>query len=410
MKIEILIPVILALLILSFMFKMIDKAYTEVNKSKLKQLAAANRKNAKKVLDIAENINQHQSMFLVGSTISNITIAVLLADTLNNELDNVGIFISLIISLVLVILFGVITPNMIGIKRSEEATLKTLWFVQLFNVVLFPIIFIVKGYQVILQKVFKLKETSTFTEDELLDIVEEAESEGSINENESNLIRSVFDFDELKVEDIFTPRVHVVAVSKSSTNNEITKAFKKSGYSRLPVYDNNIDHIVGIINHKDFYNEVVLGKAKLEDIIKPSVIVTEYMKVSDLLALLKSNKAHMAIVNDEYGGTLGVVTMEDILEELVGDIWDEHDEIVEQMTKISDQVYKVKGNAKIEDLFEELELEYEVDHTTLNGFLLELFGYIPKKGEAITYENLEFKVLVADHKQVIEAEVTVIEQ
>lgn len=410
MNIEILIPVILALLILSFMFKMIDKAYTEVNKSKLKQLAAANRKNAKKVLDIAENINQHQSMFLVGSTISNITIAVLLADTLNNELDNVGIFISLIISLVLVILFGVITPNMIGIKRSEEATLKTLWFVQLFNVVLFPIIFIVKGYQVILQKVFKLKETSTFTEDELLDIVEEAESEGSINENESNLIRSVFDFDELKVEDIFTPRVHVVAVSKSSTNNEITKAFKKSGYSRLPVYENNIDHIVGIINHKDFYNEVVLGKAKLEDIIKPSVIVTEYMKVSDLLALLKSNKAHMAIVNDEYGGTLGVVTMEDILEELVGDIWDEHDEIVEQMTKISDQVYKVKGNAKIEDLFEELELEYEVDHTTLNGFLLELFGYIPKKGEAIIYENLEFKILVADHKQVIEAEVTVIEQ
>jgi CBS domain containing-hemolysin-like protein len=410
MKIEILIPVILALLILSFMFKMIDKAYTEVNKSKLKQLAAANRKNAKKVLDIAENINQHQSMFLVGSTISNITIAVLLADTLNNELDNVGIFISLIISLVLVILFGVITPNMIGIKRSEEATLKTLWFVQLFNVVLFPIIFIVKGYQVILQKVFKLKETSTFTEDELLDIVEEAESEGSINENESNLIRSVFDFDELKVEDIFTPRVHVVAVSKSSTNNEITKAFKKSGYSRLPVYENNIDHIVGIINHKDFYNEVVLGKAKLEDIIKPSVVVTEYMKVSDLLALLKSNKAHMAIVNDEYGGTLGVVTMEDILEELVGDIWDEHDEIVEQMTKISDKVYKVKGNAKIEDLFEELELEYEVDHTTLNGFLLELFGYIPKKGEAIIYENLEFKILVADHKQVIEAEVTVIEQ
>ncbi len=410
MKIEILIPVILALLILSFMFKMIDKAYTEVNKSKLKQLAAANRKNAKKVLDIAENINQHQSMFLVGSTISNITIAVLLADTLNNELDNVGIFISLIISLVLVILFGVITPNMIGIKRSEEATLKTLWFVQLFNVVLFPIIFIVKGYQVILQKVFKLKETSTFTEDELLDIVEEAESEGSINENESNLIRSVFDFDELKVEDIFTPRVHVVAVSKSSTNNEITKAFKKSGYSRLPVYENNIDHIVGIINHKDFYNEVVLGKAKLEDIIKPSVVVTEYMKVSDLLALLKSNKAHMAIVNDEYGGTLGVVTMEDILEELVGDIWDEHDEIVEQMTKISDKVYKVKGNAKIEDLFEELELEYEVDHTTLNGFLLELFGYIPKKGEAIIYENLEFKILVADHKQDIEAEVTVIEQ
>lgn len=410
MNIEILIPVILALLILSFMFKMIDKAYTEVNKSKLKQLAAANRKNAKKVLDIAENINQHQSMFLVGSTISNITIAVLLADTLNNELDNVGIFISLIISLVLVILFGVITPNMIGIKRSEEATLKTLWFVQLFNVVLFPIIFIVKGYQVILQKVFKLKETSTFTEDELLDIVEEAESEGSINENESNLIRSVFDFDELKVEDIFTPRVHVVAVSKSSTNNEITKAFKKSGYSRLPVYENNIDHIVGIINHKDFYNEVVLGKAKLEDIIKPSVVVTEYMKVSDLLALLKSNKAHMAIVNDEYGGTLGVVTMEDILEELVGDIWDEHDEIVEQMTKISDKVYKVKGNAKIEDLFEELELEYEVDHTTLNGFLLELFGYIPKKGEAIIYENLEFKILVADHKQVIEAEVTVIEQ
>ena len=349
-------------------------------------------------------------MFLVGSTISNITIAVLLADTLNNELDNVGIFISLIISLVLVILFGVITPNMIGIKRSEEATLKTLWFVQLFNVVLFPIIFIVKGYQVILQKVFKLKETSTFTEDELLDIVEEAESEGSINENESNLIRSVFDFDELKVEDIFTPRVHVVAVSKSSTNNEITKAFKKSGYSRLPVYENNIDHIVGIINHKDFYNEVVLGKAKLEDIIKPSVVVTEYMKVSDLLALLKSNKAHMAIVNDEYGGTLGVVTMEDILEELVGDIWDEHDEIVEQMTKISDKVYKVKGNAKIEDLFEELELEYEVDYTTLNGFLLELFGYIPKKGEAIIYENLEFRILVADHKQVIEAEVTVIEQ
>ena len=242
------------------------------------------------------------------------------------------------------------------------------------------------------------------TEDELLDIVDEAQTSGSINEDEGDLIRSVLDFGDLKAVDIFTPRVQMIGVSIDEATNSIIKKFKKSGYSRLPVYRHSLDDIAGIINHKDFYNLVVLDKHELSSIITKPVNVSEYMKVSDLLALLQETKAHMAIVKDEFGGTLGIVTMEDILEELVGEIWDEHDEIVERIVKISDNEYRVKGNTALDDLFEELEIEdFEAsDHTTVNGWVLEKLGTMAQVGMSFDEFPLHVVVSAADDKKVLE--------
>jgi CBS domain containing-hemolysin-like protein len=240
------------------------------------------------------------------------------------------------------------------------------------------------------------------TEEELLTYIQEAEQEGGINENEGNLIRSVIDFDDLIVEEIFTPRVNVVAVDVSSDLKTITKAFKQSGYSRLPVYETNIDKIIGTINHKDFYNRVLLEKESLEDIISPPVFVTEYMKVSHLLNLLKAHKAHLAIVKDEFGGTLGVVSMEDILEELVGDIWDEHDEIVEQIVKEDETHYRVKGHADLEDVFETLGMDEELEFSTINGWVTDELGRIPVAADSFTYKNVSVHVMSADMKKVLE--------
>ncbi len=400
--------IVLALLILfSAFFSATETAFSSLNQIKIKHLAQNGHHGAKRTLKLSENFDKVLTTILIGNNIMNIGAASLATVLFVRYWGNAGVTISTAVMTTLVLIFGEITPKSMAKKAPESFALTVTPFLMLCMFILTPFNFIFSLWQKLMNKVFKFKKEAATTEDELLTYVSEVQQEGGINENEGDLIRSVIDFDDLKVEEIFTPRVNVIAISENDDLKKITHAFRHSGYSRLPVYDTNIDHIIGIINHKDFYNRVLLEKQALDTIIKPPVFVTEYMKVSNLLELLQEYKSHMAIVKDEFGGTLGIVTMEDILEEIVGDIWDEHDEIIEQMIKIDDKNYRVKGNADLEDIFEELGINEELEFSTVNGWAQDELGKIPSIGEVFNYRNLTVTITGADTKKVLEVNIEV---
>jgi len=400
--------VVLAVLIFfSSFFSATETAFSSLNQIKIKHLAQNGHHGAKRTLKLSENFDKVLTTILIGNNIVNIGAASLATVIFVRYWGNAGVTISTAVMTTLVLIFGEITPKSMAKRIPETFALAVTPVLMLFIFLLTPLNIIFSLWQKLMNRVFKFKKEAPTTEDELLTYVSEVQQEGGINENEGDLIRSVIDFDDLKVEEIFTPRVNVVAISEFDDLKKITHAFRHSGYSRLPVYDTNIDHIIGIINHKDFYNRVLLEKQALDTIIKPPVFVTEYMKVSNLLELLQEYKAHMAIVKDEFGGTLGIVTMEDILEEIVGDIWDEHDEIIEQMIKIDEKNYRVKGYADLEDVFEELGINEELEFSTVNGWAQDELGKIPSIGEVFNYKHLTVTITGADTKKVLEVNIEV---
>lgn len=250
------------------------------------------------------------------------------------------------------------------------------------------------------------KEEETDAEEELLNLVQEAENEGELDEEESELIRKAISFNDLVVSDILTPRVDIVAVSKEETKEEIAEKFFESGFSRFPVYDGTIDSIVGIINEKDFNNYVVYRKKTVESIIKPVQFVPHSMELFKLLKLLQKNKSHMAVVTDDYSGTMGIVTLEDILEELVGEIWDEHDKVTSDFEEISENECRVVGGLNLDKLFDYFDMENDFpDVSTVSGLIIELLGRIPDEGEAAEYKGLKFTVLKKDFRRIMKVDV-----
>ncbi|MBU1094056.1 MAG: hemolysin family protein [Firmicutes bacterium] len=402
------IGVLIFLILLSAFFSSAEIAFSSLNQIKLKHYIQNGNKRAQQTLKLSEKFEKVLTTILIGNNIVNILSASIATVFFFKFWPNYYVTISTAVMTTLVLVFGEITPKSLAKKIPEKYALAITPVLRVFIWVLTPLNWLFGLWQKLMNRMFKFENEAAITEEELLTYVSEVQHEGGINENEGELIRSVIDFDDLKVEEILTPRVHVIGVSLEEEVKKIVHTFKHTGYSRLPVYDGNIDHIVGVINHKDFYNLVVLEKQPLDSIIKPPVYVTEYMKVSHLLELLRANKSHMAIVKDEFGGTLGVVSMEDILEELVGDIWDEHDEIIEQIVEIDDQTYRVKGNADLEDLFDLLKISEDLDFATVNGWVLDELGRIATVGDEFTYQNLKVTVTAADTKKVLEVLIEVI--
>lgn len=397
------IAILFILIIASGFFSSTETAFSSVNKIKLKSMIQNGHKRAVRTLAYSERFEEIITTILIGNNIANILSASIATVFFVRHWGDIGVTISTAVMTTLVLIFGEIAPKSFAKKVPEKYALAMtplLWF---FLLILKPFSIIFGGIQKGLNKIFTFSEEPAITEEELLTYVSEAQQEGGINENEEELIKSVIDFDDLIIEEIFTPRVDVIAVSENDELEKIRLAFKHSGYSRIPVYDTSIDHIIGVINHKDFFNLVLLEKQPLDTIIKPPVFVTEYMKVTNLLGLLQDTKSHMAIVKDEFGGTMGIVTMEDILEELVGEIWDEHDEIVERIVKIDEYKYRVKGNAELDLLFDELGLADELDVSTVNGWILDEMGKIPFIGDSFHYKNLIVTITGADTKRVFEA-------
>ncbi len=268
---------------------------------------------------------------------------------------------------------------------------------------------LVGGRQRLAEKIFKIGKSGGVTEDELITMVEAAHTEGGIDEHESQLIRSAIEFEDMEASDIMVPRVNVVAVDESASVEEIAGVFAEHGYSRLPVYRDTIDTVIGILHEKDLFSLVRQGKTDIHSVLQNAVCVSENMKISAVLRLIQKARVHMAMVVDEFGGTSGIVTLEDILEELVGEIWDEHDEVEVLYKKVGENTFLVSGSENLEDMFEELGVhpEEEFDVISVGGWVTERLERIPKAGEQFSYENLDITVTKANVRRVLEVRVKV---
>ncbi len=394
--------VMLALVLLSAYFSATETAFLAMNRIRMKNLAENKNKRAMTVLQVSKDFDKLISTILIGNNIVNITLSTVATVFFVNLFSKNGATISTVVVTVVVLIFGEITPKGLAKDAPESFALFSAPIIRMISVLLAPLNFFFALIKKLISKLFTAKQEKRCTEQELITIVEEAEHEGGIDEQESELIRSAIEFNDREAADILTPRVDFVAIHQTASNDEIADAFAASGYSRLPVYDGTLDSIVGVIHHKDFFNSVFRSRRPLASIIKPAVFITGNMKISDLLRLLQRNKSHMAFVTDEYGGTVGLVTMEDILEELVGDIWDEHDEIVEEFVPVGENIYKILCSADLEEMFDRFQIDDEADASTVSGWVVEQLGKIPDEGDRFQYENLSVTVLKADSKRVLE--------
>ena len=307
-----------------------------------------------------------------------------------------GATVSTAVITVTVLIFGEITPKSLAKESPESFASFSAPIINFIRIILTPVNWLFAQWKKLVSKMFKSKDDRTLTEEELLSLVEEVEHSGGIGEQESELIKNAMELNENDAADIATPRVDVVAIPVDASKEEISSTFAESGYSRLPVYEETVDGIIGIIHQNDFYREINNPKINIHDIMKKPIFVPQTIKIGSLLKLLQHEKCHMAVVSDEYGGTYGIVTMEDVLEELVGEIWDEHDEVEEDFTKVSDGVYTVSGSADPEETLENLGIDKEVDCATMGGWVMDELNKIPEVGDTFDCEGYTVTVTAVD--------------
>lgn len=404
--------IIIGCIIMSAYFSATETAFSSLNRIRIKNMAEKGNKRAGLVLKLSENYDGLLSTILIGNNIVNIASASLATVIFVKLLgDEAGASISTVVTTIVVLIFGEVSPKSIAKESPEQFAMFSAPFLNAFMVLLTPANYLFKQWKKLLSLLIRTSGDSGITEEELLAIVEEAKQDGGIDEQEGSLIKSAIEFTELEAMDIATPRVDVTGIPVDADREEIAAVFGETGYSRLPVYKDKIDDIIGIIYQKDFYNQVYRGVCSVEAIVRPALYVAKSKKINVLLKELQKNKMHIAVVIDEFGGTMGIVTLEDILEELVGEIWDEHDVVVQEIEKISDQEYLVLGNTSVEKLFEELGGEEEFESFTVSGWVMELAERIPEEGDVLYYENMTITVMkmkdrrVEQVRIVLEAEV-----
>lgn len=398
---------ILALLFLvacSAFFSASETAYTSLNTVRMKRMAADGNNRAAKVLRLAERYESLLSTILIGNNIVNILASSLATVMFVRWMGDGGVSVSTVVTTVFILLFGEVTPKNLAKEHAETIALRFYPLLFFVTKIFTPLNWLLGCWQRLVGKMVKPSEDRGFTEEELITIVEEAENEGGIDAHESELIRSAIEFNDMNVEEILTPRVDIQGVELEATEAEIATAFEESGYSRLPVYQETMDNIVGILHEKDFYAK--RGKVGLREMMTTPIFVMQNIRVSDLLKLLQKSKAHMAVVVDEYDGVQGIVTMEDILEELVGEIWDEHDEVVEAYRELPDGSYLVSGGANLDDLLERFDINKEYDPVTVNGWVQEELGRFPSAGDSFECDGLRVTVEKAEKRRATEVRVT----
>lgn len=406
---------IIILIFVSAFFGFAETSLSFVNKVRLKTMAADGSKKAARVLKIVEDFDKVLSTILVGNNIVNITIAglaTILFTGLIKDNAPLAVTLSTVITTFVILVFAEVTPKSIAKEKPETFAMLIAGPMRFLMIILTPVNAAFMLWKKLLKKMFKLENQSKITDDELISYVETAAEEGGINESESELIKSAIEFDRLEAKDIMVPRVNVIAVSDAVSVEEAGAVFKEHGFSRLPVYSGTIDNIIGNIHVKDFYNSCMLEGKPLKDIIQPSVYASKSMKIDGVLKLLQEAKIHMAIVVDEFGGTSGIVTLEDVMEELVGEIWDEHDEEQVLFKRLDEDTFITSGAQNLEDIFESLGVKpkEEFESTTVGGWVTERLGKIPLAGESFIFENLSVTVTKANIKSVLEVKIKIISE
>lgn len=403
-----LIGVLALLLAMSAYFSATETAFTSLNRIRMKSMAQGGAKRARLVLELTENYDKLLSTILIGNNVVNIASASLSTVIFTAYFGNTGVTISTVVMTVLVLVFGEISPKSMAKEAPESFAMFSAPFLKGLMALLTPLNWLFMQWKKVISRFFHHTDDRTVTEEELLTLVDEAQSDGGIDEQEGELLRSAIEFQDLDARDILTPRVEIKAVSERNTPEEIAALFRSTGFSRLPYYEGAIDNIVGVVNQKDFYGRED-WRADVKSVVSPVLFIPDSMKIARLLHLLQQNKAHMAVVTDEYGGAAGIVTLEDVIEELVGDIWDEHDAVEEnEFQKLSDRTYRVDGGADLEDMLALFDMEEDpaLDVSTVNGWVLSILGRIPKEGEQFRYDKLTAVVTKADARRVMEVEIS----
>lgn len=384
--------IIILLLVMSAVFSGSEMAFSSVNKIRLKNYAAQGNKRAEKALKIANAFDDALTAILIGNNIVNILSTSISTVLFTQLLGSGGVGAATAVMTVLVLIFGEITPKSYAKSHAESVALfmaEPLWVL---IKIMTPFVYLFK----ILQNAMKPKDNQpTVTEDELKYMIEEIEEQGVLEEQESDLVKSALEFDEITVDEILIPRVKVVAVERHESFEKIKQIFLEEMYSRLPVYEKSVDNIIGVINNKSFFRLDSHGKEDISEIMQEIIHLSDLKLISEALKEMQKNKMHMAVVLDQYGGTKGIVTLEDIIEELVGEIYDENDEVENNFIKTGDNEYEVSGELSVNDMLENLELpegEIESASNTVGGWVMEILGHVAEEGE--TAESGAFKLTV----------------
>lgn len=401
---------IVILVMCSSYFSATETAFTSLNTIRMKTWAENGDKRAARALAVGEDYDKLLSSILIGNNIVNITATTISTLLFTKIFVTYGATISTVVITIVVLIFGEISPKSVAKEFPERFAMFSAPILRVIIVVLTPLNFLFSMWKKLLSKIFKPSGDDGITEEELMGIVDQAESEGGLDAHEGDLIRASIEFNDLDVSDILTPRVDLVAVDEESTMQEVGALFVENGYSRLPVYHETIDNIIGVIHQKDFYKARVRGEDRLAMIKSPVVYTTPNTKIFKLLRILQMNKVHMAVVVDEYGGTEGIVTLEDILEELVGEIWDEHDEVTEFLRKQPDGSYNIDCTTDLDDMYDLFEIKGECEASTVSGWVLEQIDRIPKQGDHFIAEGLEVTVTAVDNRRVMEINVKPVPQ
>ncbi len=402
---------IILLVTLSAMFSSCETTFSTVNKVRLKNYAAQGNQKAKKALRIAESFDNSLTAILIGNNIVNIASTSLSTVLFTDLFGSKGVGIATVVMTIVVLTFGEILPKTFAKENAEKFAYFFASPLYLVIILLTPLVKFFTAFKNFVSRFYKNPDKApSVTEDELKYIIDEIEEEGVLEKSEGKLVRSALDFDETTVSEILIPRVKVTGIEVNTPINKIKEVFLTEMFSRLPVYDKNIDNIIGIITQKDFFKMISENRSNIRDIIKNVVFISEFKLINDALHEMQRSKTHMSVILDQYGGTKGIITMEDIIEELVGEIYDEDDEIISPIVKISENHYEASGTLTIDEMLEALGFPEEFitsNSNTVSGWIMEMTGHIPEIDERIQFDCFDIRILEKDAQKINKIEIKV---
>ena len=392
---------------LSAFFSATETAFSASNRVRLKTVEGPRKKKAQITLDLLEKYDSLLTTVLIGNNLVNIAgtaIATLIFIRILG--GDSGATVASVVMTVLVLFLGEVGPKTLAKQQPEKFAMAVSPAIRVLVVLLKPLDLLFALWRKLLARLIKPEPEETQIEEELMTMIDEAQTEGDIEEDEGELIRSAIEFNDQNAEDIMTPRVDVTAIEDTAMPEEAADLFRKTWYSRIPVYHEDLDHIVGILNEKDFYKMTHEGYNRITDIMKEPVFAPASLSISNLLKMFRSAKTHLVILLDEFGGTEGIVTMEDVLEELVGEIYDEHDEVNEEVVEQEDGTLIVDGNMQLQELLDKYGIENEFDADTVGGWAGEMLEKVPEIGDVFSLDRYQFTVTEMDGFRVTRIQVT----
>ena len=410
MNLPLYISIMVVCVILSAYFSATEMAFSTINRARLKTLQEKGNKRADLVLKLSDEYEKLLSTTLIGNNIVNTLLAAIgtLVFTYLIANEATATTVSTAVITVVVLIFGEITPKNIAKNRPEGFAMFSAPVMRVLIWAFLPLNYIFHLWQKLIAKIFRIESSSKMSQEELLMLVEEVTEEGSIDEGESDLIKNAIEFGDLEASDILTHRVNLEGVPDTATKEELSEKFSETKFSRLLVYKDSIDNIVGVVHQKDFYGKDGITDLAIEEVMTPPVFVHKSEKTNDILKLLQKKKSHVAVVVDEYGGTLGIVTMEDILEELVGEIWDEHDEVVVLFSQVDDDTWRVDCAANFDEFAEKFDIKHETESVSLGGWVTEQLDKLPEVWDSFDFENLRVVVTEVDSHRPTFVNVTIL--